>query len=81
MFVTAAFQHVRDNMDEINYHVKAKETDIIFLKTLMDNPTVESLIKVSLIYSVDGNYISIYYRQLIILHIDLIIENVSNLTL
>jgi len=37
-------------MDEINYHVKAKETDIIFLKTLMDNPTVESLIKVSLIY-------------------------------
>lgn len=48
--VTAAFQHVRDNMDEINYHVKAKETDIIFLKTLMDNPTVESLIKVSLIY-------------------------------
>lgn len=50
MIVTAAFQHVRDNMDEINYHVKAKETDIIFLKTLMDNPTVESLIKVSLIY-------------------------------
>ncbi|XP_022160059.1 MAGUK p55 subfamily member 6 isoform X2 [Myzus persicae] len=42
----AAFQHVRDNMDEINYHVKAKETDIIFLKTLMNNPTVESLIKV-----------------------------------
>lgn len=50
MFDIAAFQHVRDNMDEINYHVKAKETDIIFLKTLMDNPTVESLIKVSLIY-------------------------------
>lgn len=50
LIVTAAFQHVRDNMDEINYHVKAKETDIIFLKTLMDNPTVESLIKVSLIY-------------------------------
>lgn len=43
----AAFQHVRDNMDEINYHVKAKETDIIFLKTLMDNSTMESLIKVS----------------------------------
>jgi len=50
LFDIAAFQHVRDNMDEINYHVKAKETDIIFLKTLMDNPTVESLIKVSLIY-------------------------------
>jgi len=50
LIVTAAFQHVRDNMDEINYHVKAKETDIIFLKTLMDNPSVESLIKVSLIY-------------------------------
>ncbi|XP_050427061.1 protein PALS2 [Adelges cooleyi] len=42
----AAFQHVRDNIDEINHHVKAKETDIIFLKTLMDNPTVESIIKV-----------------------------------
>lgn len=47
LFVIAAFQHVRDNMDEINNHVKAKETDIIFLKNLMDNPTVKSLIKVS----------------------------------
>lgn len=46
-FVVAAFQHIRDNMDEINNHVKAKETDIIFLKNLMDNPIVESLIKVS----------------------------------
>lgn len=34
-------------MDEINNHVMAKETDIIFLKTLMDNPAVESIIKVS----------------------------------
>lgn len=53
LFVIAAFQHVRDNMDEINNHVKAKETDIIFLKNLMDNPTVKSLIKVSWIYSYD----------------------------
>jgi hypothetical protein len=50
LFVTAAFQHVRDNMDEINNQVKAKETDIIFLKTLMDNPTVEKIIKVSKMY-------------------------------
>jgi len=44
---TAAFQHLRDSVDDFNNHIKVKETDIIFLKSLMDNPTVESLIKVS----------------------------------
>lgn len=52
-------------MDEINNQVKAKETDIIFLKTLMDNPTVESIIKVSKMYWFLKNSVHKIYTNII----------------
>lgn len=44
--LTAAFQHVRENLEELN-DVGANETDLLFLKSLLDSPTMRSLIKVS----------------------------------
>lgn len=45
LIVTAAFRHVRDNIEEID--VDAHDTDLIFLKGLLDSPVVKSLVKVS----------------------------------
>ncbi|XP_054708335.1 protein PALS2-like isoform X2 [Uloborus diversus] len=41
-----AFQHVRDNIEDLNGRVGARNTDIIFLKGLMESPVVCSLVKV-----------------------------------
>ncbi|XP_054715686.1 LOW QUALITY PROTEIN: protein PALS2-like [Uloborus diversus] len=46
IFFSAAFQHVRDNIEDLNDRVGARETDISFLKGLMESPVVCSLIKV-----------------------------------
>ncbi|GFW00033.1 MAGUK p55 subfamily member 6 [Trichonephila clavipes] len=42
-----AFQHVRENIEDLNGRVGARDTDIIFLKGLMESPVVSSLVKVS----------------------------------
>ncbi|KFM80756.1 MAGUK p55 subfamily member 6, partial [Stegodyphus mimosarum] len=41
-----AFQHVRENIEDLNGKVGARDTDIIFLKGLMESPVVSSLVKV-----------------------------------
>lgn len=46
-FITAAFEHVRDNIDELDGKCGIDETDLIFLKGLMDSPVMKSLVKVS----------------------------------
>ena len=46
LVVSAAFQHVRDNIDDLN-GIGANETDLLFLKSLLDSPTMRSLVKVS----------------------------------
>ena len=43
--VPAAFMHVRDNLDELGK--VADDTDLLFLKGLLDSPVVTSLVKVS----------------------------------
>lgn len=42
---TDAFQHVKDNISEVDGAVS--ETDLVFLKGLLDNPAVKQMIKVS----------------------------------
>ncbi|XP_067006977.1 protein PALS2 isoform X2 [Anabrus simplex] len=42
----AAFQHIRDNIEDLNGRVGANDTDLIFLKGLMDSPIMRSLVKV-----------------------------------
>ncbi|XP_043288288.1 protein PALS2 isoform X2 [Venturia canescens] len=41
---TAAFMHVRDNIEELG-KVAADDTDLLFLKGLLDSPVVNSLVK------------------------------------
>ncbi|RZF38043.1 hypothetical protein LSTR_LSTR006442 [Laodelphax striatellus] len=43
----AAFQHVRENINQLNDRVGATETDLIFLKSLLDGNILQSLVKVS----------------------------------
>lgn len=43
--VPAAFMHVRDNIEELGK--VADDTDLLFLKGLLDSPVVTSLVKVS----------------------------------
>lgn len=43
--VPAAFMHVRDNIEELGK--VADNTDLLFLKGLLDSPVVTSLVKVS----------------------------------
>lgn len=45
MTVPAAFMHVRDNIEELGK--VADETNLLFLKGLLDDPVVESLVRVS----------------------------------
>ena len=47
LFFPAAFQHVRENLGELNSRVGADETDLVFLKGLLDSPAVTQLMKVS----------------------------------
>ncbi|KDR14827.1 MAGUK p55 subfamily member 6 isoform X2 [Zootermopsis nevadensis] len=42
----AAFMHVRENIEDLNGRVGANDTDLIFLKGLMDSPIMRSLVKV-----------------------------------
>lgn len=42
---TDAFQHVKDNLSEVDGGVN--ETDLVFLKGLLENPAVKQMIKVS----------------------------------
>lgn len=44
--VPEAFQHVRDNMQELN-GAGAKETDLLFLRHLLDSPVVKGLVQVT----------------------------------
>lgn len=45
--VSAAFQHVRENLEELNGKAGVEDKDLIFLKGLMDSPILSSLVKVS----------------------------------
>ncbi|XP_025829868.1 MAGUK p55 subfamily member 2-like isoform X2 [Agrilus planipennis] len=42
----AAFQHVRDNIEKFDTKEGVKETDLIFLKEIMDNCVLKNLVKV-----------------------------------
>uniref|UniRef100_T1JKI1 MAGUK p55 subfamily member 6 n=1 Tax=Strigamia maritima TaxID=126957 RepID=T1JKI1_STRMM len=42
----AAFQHVQENIDELNGRSGFQDTDLIFLKGLMNSPIMKSLVKV-----------------------------------
>lgn len=47
IFVSAAFQHVRESLSDLVDSTGAQDTDLIFLQGLMDSPVVCSLVKVS----------------------------------
>ncbi|KAL3185282.1 hypothetical protein MRX96_031140 [Rhipicephalus microplus] len=42
----AAFQHVRENIEDLNGRVGARDTDLIFLKGLMESPVMTCLVQV-----------------------------------
>ncbi|XP_035774224.1 MAGUK p55 subfamily member 6-like isoform X2 [Anopheles albimanus] len=42
----AAFQHVRDNLTDLNGRTEANETDLVFLQGILANPAVTQLIKI-----------------------------------
>jgi hypothetical protein len=44
--ILAAFQHVRDNLSDLNGKAGADETDLVFLKGLLASPAVTQLMKV-----------------------------------
>jgi hypothetical protein len=46
-YFTEAFQHVRENFSELESVAVANDTDLVFLKGLLDNPAVSQLIQVS----------------------------------
>lgn len=41
-----AYQHVKENLSELNGKAGANETDLVFLRGLLDSPAVTQLIKV-----------------------------------
>ncbi|KAL1378922.1 hypothetical protein pipiens_015270, partial [Culex pipiens pipiens] len=41
----AAFQHVRENLDDLNGKSEANETDLVFLQGILENPAVTQVIK------------------------------------
>uniref|UniRef100_A0A182IZQ0 L27 domain-containing protein n=1 Tax=Anopheles atroparvus TaxID=41427 RepID=A0A182IZQ0_ANOAO len=41
----AAFQHVRENLSDLNGRPEANETDLVFLQGILANPAVTQLIK------------------------------------
>lgn len=46
-WISAAFQHVRENLEELNGKTGVEDNDLIFLKGLMDSPILNTLVKVS----------------------------------
>lgn len=46
-WVAEAFQHVSEHVDEIDAKAGASETDLVFLKGILDSPAVTQIIKVS----------------------------------
>ncbi|XP_039441184.1 protein PALS2 isoform X1 [Culex pipiens pallens] len=42
----AAFQHVRENLDDLNGKSEANETDLVFLQGILENPAVTQVIKI-----------------------------------
>lgn len=44
VFIAAAFQHVRENLSDLEN--TANETDLVFLRGLLDSPAVQQLIQV-----------------------------------
>uniref|UniRef100_A0AAG5DBX4 Uncharacterized protein n=1 Tax=Anopheles atroparvus TaxID=41427 RepID=A0AAG5DBX4_ANOAO len=42
----AAFQHVRENLSDLNGRPEANETDLVFLQGILANPAVTQLIKI-----------------------------------
>ncbi|CAO1381367.1 unnamed protein product [Diamesa tonsa] len=42
----AAFQHVRENVSELDSRAGANETDLVFLKGLLDSPAVKQLMQI-----------------------------------
>ena len=43
---SAAFQHVCENVSELDRRAGANETDLVFLKGLLDSPAVKQLMQV-----------------------------------
>ncbi|EAT38136.1 AAEL009941-PA [Aedes aegypti] len=41
----AAFQHVRDNVEDLSEKSEANETDLVFLQGILQNPAVTQMIK------------------------------------
>lgn len=46
LFVSEAYQHVRENLTELNGKPEIDETDLVFLKGILDSPAVTQIIKV-----------------------------------
>lgn len=46
-FFLDAYQHVKENLSELNGKAGANETDLVFLRGLLDSTAVTQLIKVS----------------------------------
>lgn len=42
-----AYQHVKNNFEDLEDRAGANETDLVFLRGLLDSPAVTQLIKVS----------------------------------
>ncbi|XP_055632984.1 protein PALS2 isoform X2 [Toxorhynchites rutilus septentrionalis] len=42
----AAFQHVRENLEDLNGKSEANETDLVFLQGILENPAVTQIIKI-----------------------------------
>ncbi|XP_065080151.1 protein PALS2 isoform X2 [Ochlerotatus camptorhynchus] len=42
----AAFQHVRENLEDLNEKSEANETDLVFLQGILQNPAVTQMIKI-----------------------------------
>uniref|UniRef100_A0A8D8BZC5 MAGUK p55 subfamily member 6 n=1 Tax=Culex pipiens TaxID=7175 RepID=A0A8D8BZC5_CULPI len=42
----AAFQHVRENLEDLNGKSEANETDLVFLQGILENPAVTQVIKI-----------------------------------
>lgn len=43
-----AYQHVKNNLDDLEDRAGANENDLVFLQGLLDSPAVTQLIKVSI---------------------------------
>lgn len=61
--VIEAIEHIKENMPELEKRVEAKETDLLFLKSLMEDPYLRSVVKVCLTsHSILGGRIGIFHK-------------------